>query len=54
MDGARPWWADKEPNFARLQMSVVRREVILGRDEVLKVECEKLTKGTEGKPNEND
>lgn len=37
LNGDRPWWSEREPNFARLQMSVCRREVLLGRDEVMKL-----------------
>jgi len=36
-----PWWTLKEPNFSRLQAAMCRREVILGTDEVLKLEQEK-------------
>lgn len=36
-----PWWVKKEPNFARLQAAICRRDVILGPDEVLKVEQKK-------------
>lgn len=35
-----PHWIYKEPNFARLQMAVCRREVILGRDTIIKLEKE--------------
>lgn len=30
----RPWWVDKEPNMARLQMAVQRGAVIFGKDHV--------------------
>lgn len=33
-----PWWVTKEPNFARLQAAICRRDVIFGLDEVLRVE----------------
>lgn len=36
----KPWWVDKEPNFARLQLAIVGRKVILGTDEVKKLEDE--------------
>lgn len=36
-----PWWTKKEPNFARLQAAVCRREVIMGTtEEVKKMEVE--------------
>lgn len=34
----RPWWINAEPNYSRLQISVVRKEVILGRDTILNLE----------------
>ena len=37
-----PWWVSKEPNFARLQAAICRREVILGQDEVLKLPLKKF------------
>lgn len=36
----KPWWTNKEPNFSRLQAAMCRREVILGRDTVLKLNRE--------------
>lgn len=42
--GDVPWWTLKEPNFSRLQAAMCRREVILGTDEVLKLELENFTK----------
>lgn len=30
----RPWWVDKEPNMARLQMAVQRGAVVFGKDHV--------------------
>lgn len=32
IQGDRPWWLDKEPNFSRLQMAVCRGAFIFGRD----------------------
>jgi len=32
--GDAPWWLDKNPNFARLQMAVTRGAVIFGKDHV--------------------
>jgi len=42
-----PWWIRKEPNFSRLQASICRREVILGRDTILKVDTREDQKGGE-------
>lgn len=41
-----PYWADRDPNFTRLQMSICRRDVLLGRDEVIKLGDEPSTKTT--------
>lgn len=30
----KPYWLDKEPDFARLQMAVLRGAVIFGKDHV--------------------
>ena len=30
----RPWWVDREPNMARLQMAICRGAVVFGRDHV--------------------
>lgn len=46
-----PWWVKKEPNFSRLQAAICRREVILGQDEVLKLEQKTEQKGDD---DEND
>lgn len=35
-----PHWIYKEPNFSRLQMAICRKEVILGRDTIIKLEKE--------------
>mgnify|MGYP000981630984 FL=1 len=31
-----PYWIHLEPNFARLQMAILRREFLMGQDEIYK------------------
>jgi hypothetical protein len=49
-----PWWLNKEPNFARLQMAVCRGAFIFGRDCVKRIENFKQKEGTKNEGNLRD